>query len=105
VCYVAGADLAHVGPLFGDPESVGPTRLRQLEGDERSRFAHLERGAPGAFHREVQEAGNPDRVCSAAAITLTATLAGGGARLLHYGQSVDDDGSQAVTFCAASFPG
>ncbi|MGE3171117.1 MAG: AmmeMemoRadiSam system protein B [Planctomycetota bacterium] len=103
VCWLAGADLAHVGPMFGDPEPVGGAALQQLGLRDRSRLRHLEVGRPGAFHRETEGCGNADRVCSAAAITLVAALAGGSATLLHYGQAAADDGHQAVTYCAASF--
>ncbi len=103
VCFVAGADLAHVGPEFGDPKPIDDARLAQLARDDRARLAALEAGRPGAFHRAVIGPGNPDRVCSATAIYLAARLAGGPAELLHYGQARAEDGSQAVTFCAAMF--
>lgn len=105
VCYVAGADLAHVGPVFGDPQAVGERQLEALAAAERERLRWLERGEPGGFHAAVACGGNSDRVCSAPAITLAAALAGGPGELLHYGQARTDDGSQAVTFCAMGFPG
>jgi AmmeMemoRadiSam system protein B len=105
ICYVAGADLAHVGPLFGDERPVNETRLRELDAMDRSRLALLTRSAPGAFHQAVALQDNPDRVCSAPAITLTALLAGGPAELLHYGQACADDGHQTVSFCAMQFAG
>jgi len=103
VCYLAGADLAHIGPFFGDGEPVSDARLVQLAGAERERLAMLERGTPGAFHAAVDCASNPDRVCSAPAITLCAELAGGNGELLHYGQARAEDGSQTVSFCAMAF--
>lgn len=103
VCFVAGADLAHVGPFFGDRAPVTDTVVARLEQDERRRLAHLQAGDPGTFHAAVQSRGNPDRVCSATSIWLTATLAGGRANLLDYRQAVADDGSQTVGFAAATF--
>lgn len=103
VCYVAGADLAHIGPFFGDDAAVDDARLLQLATAERERLQWLEQGAPGAFHAAVDCAHNPDRVCSAPAITLCAALAGGAGELLHYGQARADDGSQTVSFCAMAF--
>lgn len=105
VCYVAGADLAHVGPFFGDRTAVDAPRLASLERDERERLAILARGEPGRFHAAIECAGNPDHVCSAPAITLCAALAGGRGELLHYGQARAADGAQAVTFAALAFPG
>lgn len=103
VCYVAGADLAHIGPFFGDPDPVDAPRLEQLAATERQHLALLEAARPGEFHAAIARANNPDRVCSASAITLTAELAGGSGELLHYGQARADDGSQTVSFCAMAF--
>lgn len=105
VRYIAGADLAHIGPFFGDPAPVDDARLAQLETTERARLAQLTNGSPGPFHASVDGNGNPDRVCSAPAITLTAELAGGVGELLHYGQARAADDSQTVSFCAMTFAG
>jgi AmmeMemoRadiSam system protein B len=105
VCYLAGADLAHVGPAFGDPAPIDDDELGRVERDDRARLHELESGRPGSFHRAVEARGNPDRVCSATAIYLTARLAGGPARLLQYGQAPAADGSQLVTWCAATLEG
>jgi len=103
VCYIAGADLAHLGPFFGDDAPVDGARLDQLRRDEAERLRHLVAGEPGAFHRAVDADGNPDRVCGASPIFLTAALCGGGGELLHYGQAPATDGSQVVSFCAMGF--
>ncbi|MEM7205519.1 MAG: AmmeMemoRadiSam system protein B [Planctomycetota bacterium] len=103
VCYVAGADLAHLGPFFGDPSPIDEPRLAQLDAAERARLGHVERGEPAAFHRDVEGPGNPDRVCGTTPIYLTAALAGGPGELLHYGQATAADGSQVVSFCSMAF--
>lgn len=100
VCYVAGADLAHVGPFFGDEQPVSDATLARLERADRDRLAALEAGEPGAFHAAVERDGNPDRICGGSPMLLAAALAGGRARLLHYGQAVAPDRSQVVTFCS-----
>jgi hypothetical protein len=100
ICYVAGADLAHLGPHFGDAAAVDTALLERLRRDEVERLAHLQRGDPGSFHRAVEDSGNPDRICGTAPIYLTAKLAGGRAELLHYGQACAADGAQVVSFCS-----
>ncbi len=105
VCFLAGADLAHIGPVFGDASPVDGARLQQLAAAERARLAHLQAGSPGAFHAAVDCERNPDRVCSGPAMTLVAALAGGRGELLHYGQAAALDGSQTVSFCAMVFAG
>ncbi|MBL8730536.1 MAG: AmmeMemoRadiSam system protein B [Planctomycetes bacterium] len=103
VCYLAGADLAHIGPVFGDATAVGDDRLAALDTADRGYLALLERGEPGAFHAAIEAAGNGDRICSAPAITLCGALAGGRGELLHYGQARAEDGSQTVSFAALAF--
>lgn len=105
VCYVAGADLAHIGPFFGEDPAIDDARLEALAAAERQRLRCLETGAPGAFHAAVDCGNNPDRICSAPAITLCAALAGGAGELLHYGQARAADDSQTVSFCAMAFGG
>jgi len=103
VAWIAGADLAHLGRLFGDDAAVDAELLQQLDARDRARLQRLAQGEPGPFHCAVEHGGNPDRVCSAPAIALCALLAGGRAELLHYGQAAASDGSQVVSFCAAAF--
>lgn len=103
ICYVASADLAHLGPFFGDPDPVSAERLTRLENEEKQRLTHLLEGRPGHFHREVMDRGNPDRVCGTTPIFLAASLAGGTGELLHYGQATAPDRSQVVSFCGAVF--
>lgn len=103
VCYIGGADLAHIGPRFGDAEPIDAARRDRLRQEEHARLAHLQRGEPGDFHRAVEGSGNTDRVCGTSPIYLTARLAGGTGELLHYGQAVAADGSQLVSFCSVAF--
>lgn len=105
VCYIAGADLAHVGPVFGDAEPVEQGRLDRLTEVERAKLAYLEGGDAVAFYGSVEANGNPDRVCGTTPMYLTARLAGGPGQLLHYGQAPAADGSQVVSFCAMAFEG
>lgn len=105
VCWIAGADLAHLGPFFGDPAPTDPTLLERLERDERGHLAHLERGAAFEFFDSVHRDGNRDRICGSTPITLAAALADSRGELLHYGQANHADGSQVVSFCSMRFCG
>jgi AmmeMemoRadiSam system protein B len=102
-CFIAGADLAHLGPQFGDPERIDDELLEKLEIRERERLRHLEDGRPGEFFRAVEADGNPDRVCGAVPMFLAAKLAGGKGELLQYGQAPASDGSQVVSYTAMVF--
>ena len=105
VCFVAGADLSHIGPFFGDPEPVDEARLERLAAEELPRLAQLERNDPDGFFAAVENDGNPDRVCGNTPMYLTAALAGCAGRLLHYGQAREQDGSQTVSYCGMLFEG
>lgn len=104
VCFIGGADLAHLGPFFGDPTVVDRARLEVLAEAEREKLAHLVQGDVGAFHRSVEESGNPDRICGTTPMVLTAALAESAGQLLYYDQAVAPDGSQVVSFCTMVFP-
>ncbi|MBI5849958.1 MAG: AmmeMemoRadiSam system protein B [Planctomycetes bacterium] len=105
VTFLAGADLAHVGPTFGDDAPLGDDAVHALARRDDARLAMLRAGEPGHFHAAVMRGANPDRVCSATAIYLAARLAGGAAEILHYGQALAEDRTQCVTFCSAILRG
>lgn len=103
VCYIAGSDLAHLGPMFGDEQAVDSARLERLDREERQRLAFLESGRPVEFLASVEANDNPDRICGGVPNYLVAELAGGRGELLHYGQAAQEDGSQVVSFCGMVF--
>jgi MEMO1 family protein len=100
VCFVAGADLAHAGPLYGDAEPPSRERLAALAADDRRTLAFLEAGDPGGFHRDAARDGARRRICGAAPIYAAMRAARRGARLLHYQQW--SDGADSVSFAAAA---
>ena len=96
---VASADLAHVGPQFGDPWPVTSGRLRQLETADRERLATVEAGDAKAFFRAVVRDGDRHRICGLPPIyAALRLLPGAKGRLLKYGQWADPNGT--VTFAA-----
>ncbi|MFO8058591.1 MAG: AmmeMemoRadiSam system protein B, partial [bacterium] len=44
VCFIAGADLAHLGPRYGDQENYGPARMKEEEAEDRKMLDHLAQG-------------------------------------------------------------
>jgi AmmeMemoRadiSam system protein B len=101
-CLIAGADLAHVGPRFGDPERVSPARLARIEADDRALLSLVTAADPGGFFAAVRADGDSRRICGLSPIyALLATLPGGRGRLLRYGQWPDPDGT--VTFASLAF--
>lgn len=98
---VAGADLSHVGPEFGDEQLIDDELLAEVGRRDLRALEALEAGDPESFVRAVAEQDNPTRVCSAGCIyALAAALPDCSGKLLHYHQAVDEARQCGVT-CAA----
>jgi AmmeMemoRadiSam system protein B len=100
VCFVAGADLAHVGPMYGDAAPPGLARLARLADEDRRTLAHVASGDATGFHRDAVRDDARRRVCGTAPIYAALRASGVGARLLHYEQW--SDGRDSVSFAAAA---
>lgn len=98
VLVIAGADLAHVGPRFGDARPLderGKERLRAR--DAESIDLALGGDAPG-FFRHVAADLSTRRVCGLGPIyTMLRALPGGRGERLHYDQHVDPDEGSIVS--------
>lgn len=103
VCVVAGADLAHVGPRFGDPQPVTPAFLSDVERADRAMLDAVAACDAREFYESVARDGDSRRICGLSPIY--ALLKGAGASsgaLLHYAQWQDPQA--AVTFASLAFP-
>ena len=102
VCVIAGVDLAHVGPRFGDADPVGPSRLASLESEDRATLEAVAAVDPRAFYESVAKDGDSRRICGLSPIyTLLRCLPGGSGRLLRYAQWPDPQA--VVTFASIVF--
>lgn len=102
VCLIAGADLAHVGPRFGDPEPVGPAMLARLEREDRAMLEAVAAVDPGAFYESVARDGDSRRICGLSPIyALLRCLSSGKGRPLRYAQWPDPQGT--ITFASLAF--
>jgi len=96
---IASADLAHVGPRFGDPRRITPGQLREVADADREMLATVENGDAEAFFRVVARDGDRRRICGLPPIyTMLRVLPQSRGRLLHYGQWPDPQGT--VTFAS-----
>jgi AmmeMemoRadiSam system protein B len=105
VVVVAGADLAHVGPRFGDERPYDSGQRAALEGRDRE---SLERAAAldgRGFWADVARDLDDRRVCGLAPIWSLLQSVSGGARgrLLHYEQTVDAEDGSIVSHAAVGF--
>jgi MEMO1 family protein len=67
-CFVAGADLAHVGPLYGDPRPATPAEAARVEAEDRRTLSFLASGDAEGFHRDAVRDDERRRLCGAAPI-------------------------------------
>ena len=103
VCLVAGVDLAHVGPRFGDPKRNTATSLARVERADRVMLESVVGVDARGFYAGVAADHDARRICGLSPIyTLLRLLPEARGRLLRYTQWPDPQG--AVTFCAVAFP-
>lgn len=100
VCFVASADLSHLGPQYGDPRPPTAAEATRLEGRDREALAFVERGDAAGFHRDTVRDDARRRVCGLAPIYAALRASGTGARLLHYERWTD--GVDSVSFAACA---
>lgn len=98
-CFVAGADLAHVGPLYGDARPPTAAEAARIEADDRRTLAFLAAGDAEGFHRDALRDDARRRLCGTAPIYAAMRASGRAARLLHYERWTD--GKDSVSFAAA----
>ena len=98
---MASADLAHVGPQFGDPHQITPGQLREVADADRQMLGSVEAGNPEAFFHAVARDGDRRRICGLPPIySLLRLLPGARGHVLRYSQWPDPQG--AVTFAAVA---
>jgi AmmeMemoRadiSam system protein B len=103
VVVIAGVDLAHVGPRFGDADANTETSLAAVAAADDSMLESVMAGDPTGFFASVAHDGDARRICGLSPIyTFLRVLPGVRGRLIRYRQWPDPAG--AVTFCAAAFP-
>lgn len=103
VCLIAGVDLAHVGPRFGDPLPNTAESLAQVEQADRRMLESVVTADARRFYADVAADQDARRICGLSPIyTLLRLIPETPGRLLRYRQWPDPEG--AVSFCAVTFP-
>jgi hypothetical protein len=105
VVVVAGADLAHIGPRFGDGTPLDEEQRNELERTDRASLAHAASLDPKGFWDHVAADLDKRRVCGLAPIwsLLRSLDEGASGKLLHYEQTIDREDGSIVSHAALGF--
>jgi AmmeMemoRadiSam system protein B len=103
---VAGADLAHVGPRFGDAAPYGESERAKLERTDRSSLDLALQGDAPSFWQHVARDLDTRRVCGLAPIySLLRSSSPSDGELFWYEQTVDKEDGSIVSHAAVGFYG
>ena len=102
---IAGADLAHVGPRFGDARPFDDAERRALDETDRESLEHAKSVDAERFWSHVAGDLDTRRVCGLAPIysLLRTTAPHAKGVLRHYEQTVDPDEGSIVSHAALGF--
>jgi AmmeMemoRadiSam system protein B len=105
VLLVAGADLAHVGPRFGDARPFDEKERTALERRDRASIDRAMDGDAAAFFADVAEDLETRRVCGLGPIytMLRAMPEQARGEILHYAQCVDAEEGSIVSHASLGF--
>jgi AmmeMemoRadiSam system protein B len=108
VCFISAADLAHIGPRYGDPEGLDEARLDEQARDDRQLLDKACAGDADAVFHHVAEQNDRARICGLGPtyVMLEVLRAAHGisaGRLLHYHQAVAPEGAACVSFASVGF--
>ncbi len=104
VCYVASADLAHVGPQFGDKEGLNEYDLRILEAEDREMLKHAEDMDGEGFFSSISREQDRRRICGLPAIYVMLKLVDAKeGRLLKYAHAYTPETKSVVSFASMAF--
>jgi len=103
VCFIASADLAHIGLQFGDKVPAS-SMLSETRDSDLEMLAYVEKGDSEGFYESIRREGDRRRVCGFPCIYIMLNMnEAGEGRLLKYAQSHNPETQSAVTFASLAF--
>jgi AmmeMemoRadiSam system protein B len=104
VCYIASADLAHMGLQFGDRDGIHEYDLRVLSQEDREMLGYVERTDGEGFFSSISRERDRRRVCGLSSIySMLKILEANRGRLLKYVQAFTPETRSVVSFASLAF--
>jgi len=104
VCYISGADLAHIGQRFSDEWLLDQKRLARLAEDDKKLLERACDRDPAGFFSHVADQRDRNRICGLSpTYTMLEVMDGVRGELLTYDQAVEPDGTSCVSFASVAF--
>lgn len=104
IMILASADLAHIGPRFGDEREISDEFLAEVEDADRTYLSAIASGDADAGYSAIRHHHDQYHVCGTGCIyALGLALPGIKGRLLGYHQAATPEMQQAVTFAGMLF--
>ncbi len=104
VCYIASADLSHMGLQFGDREGTDEYGLRVLAQEDQEMLKYAEEMNGEGFFSSIAREKDRRRICGLPAIyAMLKTLEAKEGKLLKYDQAFTPETQSVVTFASLAF--
>ena len=104
VCYIASADLSHMGHQFGDPEGIREYDLRVLAEEDHDMLGYVAMGDGEGFFSSILRERDRRRICGLPAIyAMLKVLEAKEGKLLKYGQAYTRETQSVVSFASLGF--
>ncbi|MEW6377625.1 MAG: AmmeMemoRadiSam system protein B, partial [Thermodesulfobacteriota bacterium] len=104
VCYIASADLSHMGLQFGDREGMSEYDLRILGDEDQEMLGYVEKMDGEGFFSSILQERDRRRICGLPAIyAMLKVLEAKEGKLLKYGHAFTPETQSVVSFASMAF--
>jgi hypothetical protein len=104
VCYIASADLAHMGLQFGDHEGIDEYHLRVISQEDREMLGYAEKMEGEGFFSSISREKDRRRICGLPSIySMLRALDAAEGKLLKYDKAFAPETQSVVTFASLAF--
>jgi AmmeMemoRadiSam system protein B len=104
VCYIASADLAHMGLQFGDQERVSEYGLRVISQQDHEMLEYAEKMDAEGFFESISRERDQRKICGYPSIySMLKILEAGEGKLLKYDQAFTPETQSVVSFASLAF--